>query len=218
MDSLLLIDIPLPDMPIERVLREIRTYWKLMRDVVDLPTPRVLVITAAKDRLDTGRLRRQGVLGRINKPINLKGLGLLVGRVLSGEVSIGEERMTRIGILDPEARSRDFFKSILRADDVEIVPLENEFELTAALTKGALDILLVELMGLPGSAVEFVASFRARNPGISLVAFSTAVLEDEERGRLDDLGVRAVFTKPVNPVALRQAVREEVVRANENAT
>lgn len=212
-ESLIIIDTSLPDMPAEHVIAQIRKYWALMRDVVEYAMPRVLVVAASNERLDESKLQRLGVIARLQKPVNIEKLTLFVQKIIEGEIKAAETRYVKVGVMDPEQRSREYFCSILKADDVEITTMKDRFDITTALTGEGLDVIIMEVMG-PDSQdpLQYVTQFRENSPNTDIIAICTAAYDENLEKKLKDHGVYEVMTKPVNPVTLRQKVRELVVK------
>jgi DNA-binding response OmpR family regulator len=108
LSSLIIVDSGLPDMPVLRLLQEVNKYWALMRDVVEFDKPKAIVIAKANEKLDEMSLRKFGVLAKLQKPVNLKTLVLFVNKIIQGQVKAEEGKVYRVGIMDPESRSRDY--------------------------------------------------------------------------------------------------------------
>ncbi len=207
-NSLLVIDTGLPDMHTETLLSEINKYWLLMRDIADFARPRTLVLAKANEKMDEGKLKKLGVIARLQKPVNLKSLVLFVNKIVAGKVKAVENKTINLGIMDPEARSRNYFKIILKSDDLKISTQKSQFDLAAAMTgDDSLDILIIELMGLENiPPLEYIKDFKEKYPKCTIIPCSVFI-DDELHAGLEKLGVKHILSKPINPAQLRETVR-----------
>jgi len=206
--NLIIADTSLPDMPVTEMLKKIRTYRDMMRDVVDNENPCVLLIAPASQELDNTALRELGVVARIHKPINLKTLGAYVEKVINGEFKLTEDDRTTIGILDPEPRARDYFEQTLQAEDVMITPMTSIFEAKASITGSRLDILLYEpMISTDDDPLKFIKELHNKSPMTKIIV-CTAVHNIEMNEETRKIGVVAVMFKPINRIEIRSLVRE----------
>jgi len=214
--NLIVVDSNLPDMPVTEMLGHIRQYRNLMKDVVETDDVPVLLLTSKEERYDDEQLENLGVLARLHKPLSVRSLDLCVEKIFSGELRSDDSNRIRIGILDPEKRAREYFSNILQADDVDLLPMQDEFDVYAALSedKFSFDILILEPMGLNDRIEDLLARIYERNAETK-VLICTAVNDEEHIEQFTACGVAYVWTKPVKPTKLRITVRQMVAQISE---
>lgn len=212
--TVLVIDTALPDIGAEELILKIRQHRNMIRDVIDCSHAKILLMCAPNDVLDLKKLGRLGVVDRLNKPV---GLEILIGKVLqtfTAALHDTTEQTAVVGVLDPEARARDYFVRTLQADDVQIVPMKNELDLQTALGTGRVDILLVETIAVDAEPLDFLKQLRMVSPATKVIV-CTAFHDKAMNDKMLQFGVTAVLTKPVNLPLLRAKLRELVVACHE---
>jgi len=209
MVDLLIVDCPPGDMPLHELLTSIREQRRLMRDIVDSNIVPAVVISNQPGM--TNGMGQLGVVASLRKPLNLKAMELCVQKVLSGELSVDRDRLVNLCVMDPEARALAYFSRLLKADDVAIHELRDIFDLNDKIASCKIDLLIVEVMGLPDDPVEAMRDIIARCPSCQVIV-CTALHDSAMHDVLRGLGVSQVITKPVNPFNLRAMVREYVSR------
>jgi len=210
-NSLIIIDTGLPDMPVIKLLEDVNKYWALMRDVVEFGKPKAIVIAKHNEKLDEFALKKLGVLAKLQKPVNLKTLLLFVNKIVAGKIKAEKSRTYRLGIMDPETRSREYFKNILKADDISIASIKNEFEIAAEMAGDPLDILIIEVVGLKTDVLEYLTKFRQDFPKTVVLPCSVYIDEELQEG-LTKLGIDILLPKPIDPMLMRQTVRDIIVK------
>lgn len=210
----MVLDTALPDMTVEELLTKIRQHRNMIRDVIECYHARVMLVMAPNERTDVRSLRRLGVVDALPKPVNMEAFGRQVTRLLSDEAAKDVERVATIGILDPETRAREFFIRTLHADDVHIVPMTDVFDVYGSVADNPFDILLVETIGVGEDPLQFLRTLRERSPNTRVIV-CTAFHDASLNSQFLDFGVSAVFTKPVNLLALRRKVREVIGEIHE---
>lgn len=205
--QLIVADTALPDMSVSDFLENIRENRRLIRDVLDVGSAPVLLLTGAHEQFDDSTLKRIGVVARLQKPLKMSLLGACVDRILSGDLRVEEEQRLNLCILDPEERACSYFCKLLQADDVNVHPLTDVFDLSSMLTNKRVDVLVIELMAAAAEPVAYMREIIERSPKTQVVV-CTALHDKSVHRELIDLGLRHIITKPVSPVTLRQAVRQ----------
>ncbi len=210
MVDLIIVDAPLPDMPLTEMLTTIRERRRLMRDIVDSNI--VPSIVVSQQRLNsTSGLSQLGVVAALRKPVNLQALAMLVQKVLTGELTVESDKLVQLGVLDPESRALEFFSKLFKADDVSVRLLKDRFDLANHQEERDLGILLVEIMGLGDDPVQDLRTFITRSPKTKVIV-CTALHDADMLTELTMMGVKEVLTKPINPFNIRTLVREYVAK------
>ncbi len=214
MTNLIIADTCLPDMPIEEMLTQIREYRRMMKDVVENEYVPVILIASATEKIDDTKLKKLGVLARLNKPLNLKLISGCVNKILSGELKLEKDKMTNLYILDPEKRALEYFSKMLKADDLDIHTLRDVFDLYSCINGSKnVDLLIAEVM-ISDDPMAFLAEVKERSPDTQILV-CTALHDEQLHQKFLDMGIVKVLTKPVNPVHMRAAVRQLVGKLNE---
>ena len=208
--NLLVADTALPDMPITELLQTLREKRRLMKDVAHVDYIPSILLAAPNERFDDEALEKLGVVARLSKPLNLKGAKMLIAKILSGELKIDQGKKAHLGIMDPEERTTQYLTKLLAADDLEITPLSDQFDLmSAAKADPPLNILLVEPLSFPNGATDFLRKLKGDSPDLDIIVL-TAYADEEEKEAFNDIGVHEIIFKPLKPADIRKSVRELV--------
>lgn len=210
LSQLLIIDTPLADMPLEQLLNELLKSRNLMKDVMQVTNVPVILLSAPSELdMDERKFKKYGILARMDKPVNLQSLGKAVHDVLTGKLSVEEDSIVPLVVLDPEKRALEYFGKLLMADDVEIITCKDEIDLKPIEKVG---VLIVEVMGLKtDNPSEFIKAYKEAHPTTEVVV--TTAFHDDDMGReMLAAGASSVITKPINPITFRQNIREAVSR------
>ncbi len=208
--NLVIADTFLPDMPVEEMLFTVRENRRLMKDIADIDFIPSVVVATANEKLDDKKLNKLGVIGRMQKPLNLKAMGEFLDKIISGEIQMNQDDRVGLGIMDPEKRATQYLEKLLQAEDLRIHCMHDNFDLRAALNGDtSLDILIIETLALSEDPNEFLKHILSFNPEMKIIVV-TAYADDDEIAQLREAGVHDVMTKPVKPMAIRGAIRELV--------
>lgn len=207
MVDVIVFDAPLADMPVREMLIAIREQRRLMRDIVDSSIVPCIMFSSQPGAASS--LGSLGVVASLQKPLNLKALNLCVKKVLAGELTVDADRIVHIAVMDPEVRALSFFSKLLKADDTEICELTDLFDVRDALEEQRAQVLILEVVGLPGEPLDEMKKLMPRCAQ-SKVIVCTALHDQQMHKDLLDLGVNEVITKPINPFSMRALVRQYV--------
>ena len=118
--------------------------------------------------------------------------------------------MPRVLVVDDEPDIRTLLRIALeRSSDLEVVVVGSGADALTALEGGAFDVVLLDVM-MPGmDGLETLERLRALPGGADqAVVIVTARTQDRDIERYREAGVAEVLTKPFDPRALVDRVRE----------
>ncbi len=116
------------------------------------------------------------------------------------------ERVHRLLILDDESRILSSLRRCLRREPYELFTAETAADALRILEAEPIDLVLSDHK-MPGiTGLEFLAQVRERRPQAirMLITGWTELISDAE---IQDLGIRAVITKPWEDHALKETLR-----------
>ena len=112
----------------------------------------------------------------------------------------------RVLLVEDEAMNADLFVDALTPDGHHITVEHDGLDGYARAGSGDFDVIVLD-MNLPGmSGSEICRSLRAHGTKTPILALSASVMPNELEAGLR-AGFDAYLTKPITPVALREAIR-----------
>ena len=112
----------------------------------------------------------------------------------------------KVCIVDDDDGVRNSVRRLLEADDFETTGYASGADFLSHYHRGKLGCLILD-MNLPGmSGSEICRSLRAHGTKTPILALSASVMPNELEAGLR-AGFDAYLTKPITPVALREAIR-----------
>ena len=123
---------------------------------------------------------------------------------MTGEASA---RRPTVLVVDDEERILSALKRSLRREGYEIVTAESAARALAILAERPVDLVLSD-QKMPGmSGLELLEQAARLRPDAALVLF-TGWTQEIPQQELENLGIRALITKPWDDAALKQTLRE----------
>lgn len=116
----------------------------------------------------------------------------------------------RILVVDDEAMIRDSIGALLRSDGYEVDTAATGEEGVRAVRRTRYHLVLLDLK-MPGmGGLDALRRMRAHDPGLPVVIFTGYSTEESLREALGSLGAVDYLRKPLESLALREAIRHHL--------
>jgi CheY-like chemotaxis protein len=124
------------------------------------------------------------------------------------QVRSGSGRAARVLVVDDDAEMRELLERVLRRDGHSVAHATNGRDALCALTDGAFDLVLTDLLMPEMDGIELIRELMVQSPGTPVVVLSGA---DAGGGNLlraaRVFGAAVALEKAISPAAIRATVR-----------
>ena len=120
-------------------------------------------------------------------------------------------RMARILFIDDDPPTLDLFGQILKGAGHEVIMARDGVTGIALYRKNPTDLIITDIMMPVKDGMEVISELKRDFPQVKIIAISGSDREERREFFFDVsriLGAKRTFEKPIDPVALLQAVRE----------
>ena len=126
-------------------------------------------------------------------------------------------RPGRVLLVDDDPTVREALAEILTRAGHAVTSVASGPAALAAFAPGQLDAVVTNIGMADMNGWELAERLRAADPGVSILFVTGWALRDEERARMERLGISRCLVKPVRPDELDAAVRESLSRGRSNS-
>ena len=188
-------------------LRTLKDYFKLRMDIALEAEPPIIVLGAFRDSTLAHEVQFLGVQSILAKPINIHELLDAVKSAIANRKKVVSHERKKIVILDSEARSQQFLKSILMCEVYDIRSAASGMELIGMLREEPVDLCIIDVPSVEGDFADLVQGVREISDDIMVIALIDS-RDDYPKDNLETMDLQAYFTKPINIDEFRGKVDE----------
>jgi len=134
-----------------------------------------------------------------------------VGGALAAGGRVAERRRGRVLVVDNEPHVLAALAELLAGVGHAVTPAASAEAALAAYTPGSYDVVLTNIGMAEMNGWQLAERLRALDPRVPILFITGWGLRDEERARLDALGVRRCLYKPARPEDLDAAIQDALL-------